>query len=78
MNIDELEKKLNRLELEKASLRSKISSERRRCDTRRKILFGVAALALAESDSELRKRLLAELDGTVRESDRGLVGLPER
>lgn len=78
-NIKELEQRLNRIEREKATVRHQLSQVKRKEDAKRKILYGVAALALAEQDSDLRERLLRYLDLTVkRDEDRAVLGLPER
>lgn len=76
--VTELEQQLNRLDAEKARIKAKLSEEKRRADTKRKVLYGAAALALAEQDSALKSRLLDHLDKTVRDNDRGLVGLPPK
>ena len=77
LKIKELEQRLNRIEQEKALIRSKISQEKRKCDTKRKILYGVAALELASQDSELHRRLLKFLDSMLtRSEERALLDLP--
>lgn len=78
-NIKELEQRLNRIEQEKAAVRHQLSQVKRKGEAKRKILFGVAALALASQDSELQERLMRYLDLTVKsDRDRALLGLPEK
>ncbi len=77
--IKELEQKLNRLDLEKAAVRHQLSEVRRKGEAKRKILYGAAALKLAEHDADLKERLQKYLDLTVRNADdRALLGLSER
>lgn len=74
--ITELQQRLARLDNEKAQVRSALASEKRRADTKRKVLYGAAALALAETDAALRERLMAHLDATLtRDGDRAALGL---
>lgn len=73
------EQKLRALELEKAALLAEIKAEQRKQDTKRKILYGAAALALSAKDADLATRLLEHLNSNVnRDSDRELLGLPKR
>lgn len=75
--LKELEQRINRLDQEKAALRHQISKEKRQGDAKRKILYGIAALSLAEQDSAILERLHAYLDRTVkRPNDREILGLP--
>lgn len=77
--IKELEQRLNRIEQEKAAVRHQLSQVRRKGEAKRKILFGAAALKLAEQDAELRARLTRYLNLTVKNADdRALLGLPEQ
>jgi hypothetical protein len=78
-NIKELEQRLHRLDKEKASVKHQLSQVKRKGDTKRKILYGAAALTLASQDVLLQDRLERYLDLTVkRPDDRALLGLPEK
>lgn len=76
--IEELQQRLNRLDLEKAAVSHKLTQIKRKGDAKKKILYGAAALKLAMNDPELQERLTQYLDMTVKSAaDRLLLGLPE-
>jgi large subunit ribosomal protein L7/L12 len=56
---------------------NKLAADKRRADTRRKILMGAWAFEKSGRDSEFAKTALAELkEFLVRDSDRALFGIP--
>jgi hypothetical protein len=56
---------------------NKLAADKRKVDTRRKVLAGAAVLEWAARDTEFSMRLMSELRSfLVRDADRALFGLP--
>jgi large subunit ribosomal protein L7/L12 len=56
---------------------NKLAADKRKSDTRRKVLAGAAVLEWATRDNDFSARLMAELKAfLVRDADRELFGFP--
>ena len=74
--IAELEKQQAQIKARLQKERAKISAQKRKDDTRRKIIVGAALLAHAEHDPAMKDQLWRILDSQVtRPQDRALLGL---
>lgn len=76
--LEELERKIARQEAAVRDQKARLKKLARDAETRKKILYGVAILALAqELSSDKREQLLARLHKFItRKSDREFLGLP--
>ena len=74
--ISELEKQRDQINARLQKERAKVSAQKRKDDTRRKIIVGAALLAHAEHDDTVKAQLWRILDAQVtRSQDRVLLGL---
>lgn len=72
-------KTLQQLEAELEQLQAKVNEERRRTDTRRKILLGIAVQAAVEDGQISADQIHQLLDRYItRKSDRRFLGLPHK
>jgi len=74
-------KKINqikaKLQQKQALERSRLRTEERKKDTRRKILAGAMVVEMMQSDEDVKRKILARLDGFLtRPDDRALFDLP--
>ena len=74
-------KKINqikaKLQQKQALERSRLRTEERKKDTRRKILAGAMVVEMMQSDEDVKRKILARLDGFLtRPDDRTLFDLP--
>ena len=77
--ISELEKQRDQINARLQKERTKFSAQKRKDDTRRKIIVGAALLAHAEHDDTVKAQLWRILDQHVtRPQDRTLLGLEKR
>ena len=77
--ISDLEKQRDQINARLQKERAKISAQKRKDNTRRKIIVGAAMLAHAEHDDTVKVQLWRILDQHVtRPQDRALLGLKER
>ena len=74
--ISELEKQRDQINARLLKERAKVSAQKRKDDTRRKIIVGAAMLAHAEHDAAVKAQMGRILDQHVtRPQDRVLLGL---
>lgn len=74
--ISELEKQRDQINARLQKERAKVSAQKRKDDTRRKIIVGAALLAHSEHDDTVKAQLWRILDTQVtRPQDRVLLGL---
>ncbi len=72
-----LEEQRARINAEIQRVRAREQQQVRKDETRRKVLIGAMLLGKAHTDSELKARLVRELDDYLeRPHDRALFGLP--
>ena len=72
-----LEEQRARINAEIQRVRAREQQQVRKDETRRKVLIGAMLLGKARSDSELKARLVQDLDAYLeRPHDRALFGLP--
>ena len=77
--IAELEKQRNQINARLQKERAKIAAQKRKDDTRRKIIAGAALLAHAEHDNTVKAQLWRILDQNVtRPKDRAMLGLSDK
>ena len=77
--ISELEKQRDQINARLQKERAKVSAQKRKDDTRRKIIVGAALLAHAEHDDTVKVQLWRILDAQVtRPQDRALLGLSDK
>ena len=77
--ISELEKQRNQINARLQKERAKIAAQKRKDDTRRKIIAGAALLAHAEHDNTVKAQLWRILDQNVtRPKDRAMLGLSDK
>ena len=77
--IAKLEKQRNQINARLQKERAKIAAQKRKDDTRRKIIAGAALLAHAEHDNTVKAQLWRILDQNVtRPKDRAMLGLSDK
>ena len=77
--LEKLRTKEEQLKEQIKLLENKERLRAKKMDTRRKILVGAFYIELMEKDKDLKKKILAKLDGFLtRPRDRQLFGLPEK
>lgn len=73
----EIAQRIARIEQEAARLRTELHAQKRKDDTKRKILLGAAVTSLSEKDAVFAAALKDHLHKTItRPADRALLGLP--
>ena len=80
-DIEAQRKKLEQLKAQKQQIeareRAKLRGIERKNDTRRKILAGAMVVEMMQSDEDVKRKILARLDGFLtRPDDRALFDLP--